>query len=176
MEGGTGTENTARYYNPAHSRPWSWAAVAFCTLLVIPILPGFERLLFRTLPPFGLKVQAEGDQLRISWNPLATSRRARLDIFDGGEHTTVFISGNMTNATYAPRTADVDVRLAPMDTGAAPGLETVHYVRHVPAPAPPVAIVTPQPAPRQTPKPRAQRARKSAVVERPAAKEAYFFR
>jgi hypothetical protein len=144
--------------------------VAFSTLLVIPILPGFERLTFRTRPPFGLKVQEHGGQLQISWNPVAASGRGKLDIFDGAEHTTVFISGNMSNATYAPRTAQIDVRLAPLESGKA-GLETICYVRYPPpAPAP---MLKPPPSP---PKSRHHRTRKPALIERPSSKVAYFFR
>src|SRR5207237_2745508 len=157
--------NIARFYHLPHARFWSWAAVVGSTLLVIPLLPGCGSLRFTPRPAFGLKVQEEGGQLRISWNARAASGPARLDIFDGAEHTTVFVSGNMGTATYAPRTADIDVRLGPIQEGARPRLETVHYVRHVPQPLL-IPEAKPPAAPRNS---RPQRSRRtvSRVEESP---------
>jgi len=135
--------------------------------MVVPILPGIGGWLQRSRSSMGLKVREEAGQLLITWTPAAAMRGARLEIFDGVEHTTVLVLSNLANATYTPRTGDVEVRLIPLEDRAQLRRETVHYVGHGPAGA--VAQAPVQVASKPAAKPAAaqRHARRRARVQRP---------
>jgi hypothetical protein len=72
--------------------------------------------LTRTLKPqvpLALSLRENSGLLHIGWSRDAASRGATLQILDGSQQMTLFVTAPLAHITYAARTADVQVRLTP---------------------------------------------------------------
>lgn len=115
---------------------YAWLGLGCWMLLSIPAAAHFRWGWLESRPPLGLSVRAEAGQLRIAWNPALARKRGRLEIVDGTQYTTLPLSKTLANATYAPRTGDVEVRLVLEDGRSTPRSEVERVVTPEPKPSP----------------------------------------
>ena len=93
-------------------RTGGWVWMVPLAVLVIAMLL-MTQSYWQRRPPIALAAQDESGQLRIRWNPEATSDPAgvTLEIADGNTHLSIPVSTEFASATYVRRTADVQIHL-----------------------------------------------------------------
>jgi hypothetical protein len=107
---------------------YAWILLGCFALLVVSILARSVWTWSHPQPPLDLAVHLVAGQLRIGWNPAVATKPARLEIRDGVRKTTIPITAPLANATYAPQTGDVEVRLLVSDGSAPPRSEIVRFL------------------------------------------------
>lgn len=150
-----------------------WFTVACFTILAIPMIPPIDWRIHFPSPALALAVREEAGQLRISWNPAVSGQHSKLEILDGLANTLIPIPKGLSNATYAPQTNDVQIRLIAFQDQAEPRRESVHFLGQVKLQA-----AAPQPVEsigKRAPRHRSH-ARKHASVKNARPRVAYFFR
>jgi hypothetical protein len=95
---------------PIGSSHWRWVWPAAGGLVALALLlPAFPK---RPLHSPTLRVSEEQEQLHIGWKP---GQQAVLEIVDGGDRIAIPVSPDQSSATYARRTATVEISLIALD-------------------------------------------------------------
>jgi hypothetical protein len=107
-----------------------WTPVATSLLVIAGVAFVYGQTLSQTVP-LALTLREDAGQVRIAWNPSAAAGGAKLEILDGGNHTTVFVGPPLADVTYAARSGDVQVRLTASTDGR---MEIARFLVREPSP------------------------------------------
>jgi hypothetical protein len=92
-------------------RDWLQAPLACIGAAIVTYFAIAGLRILAAPQPVNLSVHQEGAQIRIAWDNRALRHGGVLDVIDGGEHTSIYVTAKMNSVTYLAQASDVEVRL-----------------------------------------------------------------